>query len=34
MAFPEKQVRTLEEGLCFIEEVEKNPSEKRTDIAK
>jgi hypothetical protein len=24
----------LEEGLCIIEEVEKNPSEKRTDVAK
>jgi hypothetical protein len=28
-----KQVRTLE-GLCIIEEVEKNPSEKRIDVAK
>jgi hypothetical protein len=34
MAFPVKQVRTLEELLCIIEEVEKNPSEKRTDVAK
>jgi hypothetical protein len=34
MAFPVKQVRALEEPLCIIEEVEKNPSEKRTDIAK
>jgi hypothetical protein len=34
MAFPVKQVRTLEERLRIIEEVEKNPSEKRIDIAK
>jgi hypothetical protein len=34
MAFPVKQVQTLEERLCIIEEVEKNPSEKRIDIAK
>jgi hypothetical protein len=34
MAFPVKQVRALEEPLCIIEEVEKNPSEKWTDIAK
>jgi hypothetical protein len=34
MAFPLKQVQTLEEQLCIIEEVEKNPSEKRTDVAK
>jgi hypothetical protein len=33
MAFPVKQVRTLE-GLHIIEEAEKNPSEKRSDIAK
>jgi hypothetical protein len=34
MAFPVKQVQTLEERLRIIEEVEKNPSEKRTDVAK
>jgi hypothetical protein len=34
MAFPVKQVRTLEERLCVIEDGEKNPSEKRIDIAK
>jgi hypothetical protein len=34
MAFPVKQVRTLEEQLRIIEEVEKNPSERRTDVAK
>jgi hypothetical protein len=34
MAFPVKQVWTLEERLCIIEEVEKTPSEKRIDIAK
>jgi hypothetical protein len=34
MAFPVKQVWTLEEQLRIIEEVEKNPSEKRIDIAK
>jgi hypothetical protein len=33
MAFPVKQVRTFE-GLGIIEEVEKNPSEKRIAIAK
>jgi hypothetical protein len=33
MAFPLKQDRTLEERLCIIE-VEKHPSEKRTDVAK
>jgi hypothetical protein len=33
MAFPVKQVQALEELLCIIEEVEKNPSEKRTDVA-
>jgi hypothetical protein len=32
-AFPAKQVGTLER-LCIIEEVEKTPSEKRTDMAK
>lgn len=34
MAFPCKKVRTLEERLRIIEEVEKNPTEKRIDIAK
>jgi hypothetical protein len=34
IAFPVKQVQTLEERLCIIEEVEKNPSEKRTDVVK
>jgi hypothetical protein len=34
MAFPVKQVRTLEEQLRIIEEVEKNPSEKKIDVAK
>jgi hypothetical protein len=34
MAFPVKQVRTLEVGLRIIEEAGKNPSEKRTDVAK
>jgi hypothetical protein len=34
MAFPLKQIRTLEERLRIIEEVGKNPSEKRTDVAK
>jgi hypothetical protein len=34
MAFPLKQVRTLEEQLRISEEVQKNPSEKRTDVAK
>ncbi|PSN37927.1 hypothetical protein C0J52_12231 [Blattella germanica] len=34
MAFPVKQVRTLEQRLRIIEEVEKNPKEKRVDIAK
>jgi hypothetical protein len=34
MAFPVKQVRTSEERLRIIEEVEKTPSEKRTDVAK
>jgi hypothetical protein len=34
MAFPLKQVRTLEERLPIIEEVERKPSEKKTDVAK
>jgi hypothetical protein len=34
MAFPVKQVRTLEEQLHAIDEVEKKPSEKRADVAK
>jgi hypothetical protein len=34
MAFPVKQVQTLEERLWIIEEVDKNPSEKGTDVAK
>jgi hypothetical protein len=34
MAFPVKQVRASEELLHILEEVQKNPSEKRTDIAK
>jgi hypothetical protein len=34
MVFPVKQVRTLEERLPIIREVEKHPSEKRTDVAK
>jgi predicted transcriptional regulator len=34
MAFPVKQVRTLEEQLHIIEEVDKTPSEKRIDVAK
>jgi hypothetical protein len=34
MAFPVKQVWALEKLLHIIEEVEKNPSEKRTDVAK
>jgi hypothetical protein len=34
MAFPVKQVQTLEERLHIIEEVEKTPSEKRIDVAK
>jgi transposase-like protein len=34
MAFPVKQVWTSEERLRITEEVEKNPSEKRTDVAK
>jgi hypothetical protein len=34
MAFPAKQVRTFEERLRIIEEVQKHQSEKRTDVAK
>jgi hypothetical protein len=34
MAFALKQVRTLEERLRISEEVQKNPSEKRTAVAK
>jgi hypothetical protein len=34
MAFPAKQVQTSEEQLRIIEEVEKNRSEKRADVAK
>jgi hypothetical protein len=34
MAFPLKQVRTLKERLRISEEVGKNPSQKRTDVAK
>jgi predicted transcriptional regulator len=34
MAQPKKQVRTLHDRLKIIEEVEKNPGEKRVDIAK
>jgi hypothetical protein len=34
MAFPVKQVRTLEEQVRIIEEVEKTSSEKRIDVAK
>jgi hypothetical protein len=34
MSCPVKQVRTLHERVKIIEEVEKNPSEKRIDIAK
>jgi hypothetical protein len=34
MAFPVKQVRTLEERLHIIEKVEKNSSEKRIDVAR
>jgi predicted transcriptional regulator len=33
MAQPTKQVRTLHDQLKIIEEVEKNPGEKRVDIA-
>jgi hypothetical protein len=34
MVFPVKQSQALEELLCIIEDVVKNPSEKRTDVAK
>jgi hypothetical protein len=34
IAFPVKQIWPLEERLCIIEEVEKNPSEKGIDKAK
>jgi hypothetical protein len=34
MAQPKKQVRTLHDRLKIIEEVEKNPGEKRVNIAK
>jgi hypothetical protein len=34
MAFPVKQVWISEERLHIIEEVEKTPSQKRTDVAK
>jgi hypothetical protein len=34
MSQPKKQVRTLHERLKIEEEVEKNPGEKRVDIAK
>jgi hypothetical protein len=34
MVFPVKHVRTSEDRLHIIEEAEKNPPEKRTDIAK
>ena len=34
MAQPKKHVRTLHDRLKIIEEVEKNPGEKRVDIAK
>ena len=34
MAQPKKNVRTLHDRLKIIEEVEKNPGEKRVDIAK
>ena len=34
MAEPNKHVRTLHDRLKIIEEVEKNPAEKRVDIAK
>jgi hypothetical protein len=34
MVFPVKQVWTFEERLCVIEEVEKNPSEKKIDVIK
>jgi hypothetical protein len=34
MAQPKKHVRTLHDRLTIIEEEEKNPEEKRVDIAK
>jgi Mn-dependent DtxR family transcriptional regulator len=34
MALPMKRVRTLHDRLKIIQEVEKNPGEKRVDIAK
>ena len=34
MAQPKKHVRSLHDRLKIIEEVEKNPAEKRVDIAK
>jgi hypothetical protein len=34
MSQPKKHVRTLHERLKIVEEVEKNPGEKRVDIAK
>jgi hypothetical protein len=34
MALPKKRVRTLHDRLKIIQEVEKNPGEKRVDIAK
>jgi hypothetical protein len=34
MSQPKKQVRTLHERLKIVEEVEKDPGEKRVDIAK
>jgi hypothetical protein len=34
MAFPVKEVRTSEERMRIIDEVEKTSSEKRSDVAK
>jgi ribosomal protein L32 len=34
MALPKKRIRTLHDRLKIIHEVEKNPGEKRVDIAK
>jgi predicted transcriptional regulator len=34
MALPKMHVRTLQDRLKIIQEVEKNPGEKRVDIAK
>jgi hypothetical protein len=34
MSLPKKRVRTLHDRLKIIQEVEKNPGEKRVDIAK